>query len=106
MSQINYKAVGDVILVKIKKVEEKTQGGIILPQEDRNKKTEASTQGVIVNIGSIAFDFLDGNAIDTPKEGDVVVFKKYSGVRISDDSELDEYRLIADRDVLGIKMGE
>ncbi len=103
MPNIPYKAVGDIVLVAIKSAEEKSKGGIILPQDNVNKMTEAATEGVMISCGSKVFDFLDDDAVDTPAVGDNVIFTKYAGVRINEDNELEEYRLIRDKDILGIK---
>jgi chaperonin GroES len=75
--------------------EEKTEGGIVLP--DTAKKEEKPQQGEIVAVGrNIA-------AEDEEPEvaiGDKVVFDKYAGTKVTVDSE--EYIILSIDDVLAV----
>ena len=96
---------GTKVLVEIQKPEEKTKGGIILPQETMDKEGEASQVAKIIDIGAAAFT----NGIgDLPLEfsvkpnvGAFVILERYQGVRIEglDDKE---YRLVSDKQILAI----
>ena len=76
---------GDKVVVKVSEEEEKTAGGIILPDTARKKPQE----GKVLAIGP-------GKLLDDGKRapmnvkiGDIVVFAKYGGTEITvDDEEL------------------
>ncbi len=75
--------------------EEKTEGGIVLP--DTAKKEEKPQQGEIAAVGkNIAAE--DGEP--EVAVGDVVVFDKYAGTKVTVDSE--EYIILAIDDVLAV----
>lgn len=78
------KPIGDRILVKQFTAEETTSSGIVLPESASKEK---KAQGKIVALGN-------GAAISKLgfKEGDVVVFGKYSGEEIEIDKE--EYKIL------------
>ncbi len=78
------KPIGDRILVKPLKEEEVTKSGIVLPS---NAEKEKKAQGKIVALGS-------GESIKSLglKEGDTVVFGKYSGDEVEVDGE--EYKIL------------
>lgn len=86
------KPLGDRIVVQPAKGEEVTKSGIVLPETVEKEKKE---QGTVVSIGS-------GEKIQKLglKEGDNVVFGKYSG----EDVEVDgvEYKVLKDEDVLAV----
>lgn len=78
------KPIGDRILVKQSTQEEVTASGIVLPASAEKEK---KAQGKIIALGN-------GPAIKELglKEGDMVVFGKYSGEEIEIDKE--EYRIL------------
>jgi chaperonin GroES len=86
------KPLGDRVLVKPLTVEEVTKSGIVLPETAEKEKKE---QGIIVAIG-------DGEKIKKLhlKEGDKVLFGKYSGEEVEIDKV--DYKFLKDEDVLGI----
>lgn len=87
---------GDKILVKLLKVEEKTAGGIILPEQVKDKEQLAQKLGVLVDWGSTA-------AMDPQLEGiglgEVLVFPRYSGDNFPIDGE--DYWIMRASAVLG-----
>jgi chaperonin GroES len=90
------KPLGDRIVVKVLSQEEKTRGGIVLPDTAKEKPQEAEV--VAVGSGRI----LD-NGQKMPlevKEGDKVLFSKYGGTEVKVDGE--EYLILSERDVLAI----
>jgi len=89
---------GGHLLVYPDKVEEKTAGGIFLPQETRDKEQQAATIGTLVAIGPGAWaDIDDGFA--WADIGDKVSYAKYAGVSMKgQDGEF--YVLINDNDIL------
>jgi chaperonin GroES len=86
----------DRVVLKRLEEEQKTKGGIIIPDAAREKPIE----GIIVAVGrgKIASD---GKLIKMElKEGDKVLFNKYGGSEIKIDGE--EYLLLKEDDVIGI----
>jgi chaperonin GroES len=86
----------DRILVKRVDEEEKTSGGIIIPDTAKEKPQEGKV--VAVGAGKVA----DDGKI-TPlevKKGDRVLFSKYAGTEV--DIEGTEHLIIREDDVLGI----
>lgn len=88
-----------LIVVKCEVAEEKTEGGIILPDNVRDKEKVKVTSGVITDLGSKAFEDFPAK----PEVGDVINFKAYKATMATDDGE---YRYIADKDILSVKIGE
>lgn len=74
--------------------EEKTQGGIVLP--DTAKKDEKPQQGEVVAIGKGCCK--DGEA--ELNVGDTVVFDKYAGNKVEIDDE--EFVIVSLEDVLAV----
>ena len=90
------------VLVKTDKVEEKTQGGIILPDEVKEKEQFAQSKGILVDHGYCAFRDTNKEWEDRPHIGDTVAFKAYSGVSmIGDDG--DTYTLMNDEEIFAYK---
>ena len=89
------KTVGDKLIVKIEKKEEKTEGGIILPDNfDRSNFTDSREAfGEVVAVGP-------GTKREpmTVKVGDRVIFDFYDGESIDD---TDTYRSLSIRDIWG-----
>ncbi len=86
----------DRILVKRLEEEEKTKGGIIIPDTAKEKPQEGKV--IAVGNGKIGED---GNV--TPldvKKGDKILFSKYAGTEVNFDGE--EHIIIREDDVLGI----
>jgi len=87
---------GDRLLVKRLEAEEKTKGGIVLPDSAQEKPQQAKV--VAVGKGKVSDE---GKVIPLEvKEGDVVLFGKYSGTELKiEDKEL---MMLKEDDVLGI----
>ncbi len=87
---------GDRILVKRIKEEEKTKGGIIIPDTAKEKPQEGKV--VAVGKGKVAED---GKLIPPEvKAGDKILFGKYSGSEIK--LEGDDLIVLREDDILGI----
>ena len=86
----------DRILVKRLDEEEKTKGGIIIPDTAKEKPQEA--QVVAVGTGKVAEDGTV-RPLDVAV-GDRVLLGKYSGTEVNLDGE--EHLIIREDDVLGI----
>ena len=86
----------DRILVQRVAEETKTKGGIIIPDTAKEKPAE----GKIVAVGNGKISD-DGKRIPLEvKEGDRVLFGKYSGTEVKVEGE--EYLIMREDDILGI----
>ncbi len=86
----------DRILVKRLEEEEKTAGGIIIPDSAKEKPAEGKV--IAVGPGKLN-DNGDRVAMDV-KEGDTILFSKYGGTDVKVDGE--DYLIMREDDVLGI----
>jgi chaperonin GroES len=92
----NIRPLHDRILIKRTSAEEKTPGGIIIPDAAKEKPVEA----VVVAVGSGKRD-KDGSLIPLDvKEGDRVLFSKYSGSEIKLDGV--EHVILREDDLLAV----
>lgn len=90
------------VLVLAEKAEEKTSGGIIIPDAIKDRNQSAATKGEIIDISPLAFKFDDwADSKCIPKAGDKVAFARYSGVTIDGADDV-EYRLVNDKDIIAI----
>ena len=96
LSVSTVKPLGDRVFVKVSESEEKTSGGILLPDTAKEKPQE----GKVVAVGNGKTDD-DGKSIPLEvKKGDKVLFSKYSGTEVT--IEGTEHLIIREDDVLGI----
>ncbi len=86
----------DRILVKRVPEEEKTKGGIIIPDSAKEKPAE----GIVVTVGNGKFDDSGNRVALEIKEGDKVLFSKYGGTDVKIEGE--DYLIMREDDVLGI----
>lgn len=86
----------DRLLVKRLAEEEKTAGGIIIPDSAKEKPAEGEV--IAVGPGKVA-DNGDRVALEV-KEGDRVLFSKYGGTDVKLDGE--DYLIMREDDILGI----
>jgi len=86
----------DRIIVKRLESEEKTKGGIIIPDSAKEKPME----GKVIAVGN--GKLLDNGQRSKPevKEGDRVLFGKYAGTEVKIDGE--EHLILREDDILGI----
>ena len=90
------KPLGDRILVRRIKEEERTKGGIIIPDTAKEKPQE----GKVVSVGKGKYGD-DGKLIPIEvKAGDKILFGKYSGSEVKLDGE--EHMIMREDEVLGI----
>lgn len=89
---------GGHLLVLPKKVEEVTAGGIIMPEDARDKEQQAATEGTLIAIGASAWTDLDDGQ-PWAGIGEKISYSRYAGVSmVGADGE--SYMLINDVDVL------
>ena len=86
----------DRILVKRVAEEEKTKGGIIIPDTAKEKPAE----GKVVEVGKGKVDESGKRIALEVKKGDRILFGKYSGTEVKIEGE--EYLIMREEDVLGI----
>tara|TARA_R110000868_G_scaffold1103_3_gene8464 strand:+ start:390 stop:740 length:351 start_codon:yes stop_codon:yes gene_type:complete len=112
MSNINtsgFKVPEYRILILPDVVEEKTTGGIIIPQAVLDAMEGAKTLATIVDIGEKAFDQgTDREWKNKPMVGDRILIPSYEGYRLEEDQTKDgrKYRIILDRHILAIQTNE
>jgi chaperonin GroES len=92
----NFRPLHDRVVVKRVKEEEKTKGGIIIPETAQEKPQE----GEIVAVGPGARDE-DGERIDMDVEvGDRILFGKWSGTEVKIDGE--DLLIMKESDIMGV----
>lgn len=95
------KVLGYRVILLMDKVEEKTAGGVYIPDQAREKEEYAQDTGTIVALGKQAFVDLDES--EKPKIGDRCDIKRYDGVFIkSSEATDDDYRIVNDDQILTI----
>ena len=95
------KPLGDRLIVELIEAEEKTAGGIILPETAKEKPQE----GKVIAAGAGRWDEAGKKrvAMDV-KVGDRVIFAKYSGTewKIREGGKEVKYLILGERDVLAV----
>ena len=85
----------DRVIVKRTQEEEKTKGGLIIPDTAKEKPQE----GTVVAVGPGKQE--DGKVISLDvRAGDKILFGKYSGTEIKLDGE--EHLILHENDILGV----
>ena len=91
MSKVSLKPIADRVLVKPADAEEKTKGGIIIPDTAKEKPMK----GKVIAVGNSKKD-----EPMTVKAGDTVLYGKYAGTEIT--IEGDEYLIMRESDIFAI----
>ena len=81
------KPLGERVLVKMDKVEEKTAGGIFIPQTAQEKTQIAVVEAI-------------GDEVKSVKVGEKILHDKYAGTTFKQDGE--EYLILNIKDVLAV----
>jgi chaperonin GroES len=96
MAKLNIKPLGDKVILKRVEAEQKTAGGIVLPDSAKEKPK----RGIVLAVGS-------GKLLDDGTRGkmqltknDEVLFTSYAGTEIKVDG--DDYLIMDESDVLGV----
>ena len=89
-----------VLIKRLDNAEEEIRGGIVIPETAKEKPQE----GEVVAVG-------DGKVLESGekvkmsvKEGDRILFGKYSGTEVKIDDE--EYMIMREDEILGILVGK
>ena len=93
---MNIKPLHDHILVERIEAENKTKGGIIIPDTAQEKPME----GIIIAVGEGAFDNNGKRGALDVKVGNRVLFKKWGGTEVKIDGK--ELIILKEADVLAI----
>jgi chaperonin GroES len=93
---MNVKPLADRILVKPLEAEEKTKGGIIIPDNAKEKPQKGEV--IAVGPGKIADN--GTKIVMELKKGDTVLYGKYSGTEVTVDGQ--ELLIVRESDVLAI----
>ena len=97
---MNTRPLHDRLIVKRFDEEEKTKGGIIIPDNAKEKPQ----QGEVIAVGNGKV-LEDGKKVPLEvKKGDCVLFGKYSGAEIEIDGV--EYLMMREDDILGVVNNE
>jgi chaperonin GroES len=96
-SDFRIRPLSDRVVVKPTEREEKTKGGIFLPDTATKERPQ---EGRVLAVGEGRRDD-DGKLVPmSVKVGDRVLFAKYGGTEFKIDEE--EYLILAEKDILGI----
>ena len=90
-----------VAMIKPDKIDDKSAGGIFLPDSARDQLQGAVDRGEIVATGEGFFENLPG---PVPKIGDKVLYGRYKGslITIKEDGIRQNYRLCNDNEIVAI----
>ncbi len=91
MTKVNIKPLADRVIIEPAQAEQKTAGGIIIPDTAKEKPQ----RGKVVAVGPGKKD-----EPMTLKEGDVVLYGKYAGTEISIEGK--DYLIMRESDVVAI----
>ena len=93
---MKFRPLHDRVLIKVLDSEEKTSGGIIIPDAAKEKPQE----GEVVAVGPGAKSE-DGKILPMDvKVGDIVLFGKWSGTEVKIDGI--EYSIMKESDIMGV----
>lgn len=93
---LNVKPLGDRVVVKALEQEERTRGGIVLPDTAKEKPQ----RGEVLAVGSGAVLENGERRPLEVKAGDRVIFSRYAGTEIKLEGE--EVLILSERDILAV----
>ncbi|CAN7160544.1 co-chaperone GroES [Rhizobium sp. LjRoot254] len=96
MADINFRPLHDRVVVRRVESEEKTKGGIIIPDTAKEKPQE----GEIVAVGSGIRDDKGSLVALDVKAGDRVLFGKWSGTEVKVNGE--DLLIMKESDIMGV----
>ncbi len=95
-NKLQLKPLADRVVVKKLDAEEKTAGGIVLPDSAKEKPQ----QGEVLAVGPGRTDDKGARVAMEVKVGDKVLFAKYTGTEVKIEGV--EYLILVERDILAI----
>lgn len=93
---MTFRPLHDRVLVRRIEAEEKTAGGIIIPDSAKEKPSE----GEIIAVGEGARDDNGGRVAMDVKAGDKILFGKWRGTEVKIDGE--DLIIMKESDIMGI----
>ena len=93
---MHIKPLHDRVVVRRIEEEERTRGGVIIPDTAKEKPM----QGKVVTVGPGARDEKGNRIAPDVKEGDTILFGKWSGTEVKIDGE--ELLIMKESDIMGI----
>ena len=96
---MKFRPLHDRVVVRRLEGEEKTKGGIIIPDTAKEKPQE----GEIISVGPGALDETGKRVVPEVKAGDFVLFGKWSGTEVKIDGE--DLLIMKESDIMGILEG-
>ena len=95
-TKLKLQPLGDRLVVQREESEEKTAGGILLPDSAKDRPT----RGTIISVGDGRMLESGSRSVLQVKAGDCVLFTSYAGEQIEVDGE--EYLLMSESEVLAV----
>ena len=95
MSTLNVRPLDDRVVVERLEAEEKTAGGILLPDTAKQKPQ----QGKVIAVGPGKLNDSGSRSALAVKVGDTVLFGKYSGSDVEVNGK--EYKIVRESEILG-----
>jgi chaperonin GroES len=96
MAKTKFRPLHDRVVVKRIEAEQKSAGGIIIPDTAREKPS----QGEVIAVGAGGRDESGKLVPIDLKAGDRVLFSKWSGTEVKLDGE--EYLIMKESDIMGV----
>jgi len=96
MAKINLKPLDDRVVVEQHEAEQKTSGGIVLPDTAKEKPT----RGTVLAVGTGKLLETGARGPLSVRVGDNVIYGKYSGTEV--DVSGKKYTILRESDVLGV----
>ena len=93
---MSFRPLHDRVVIRRLEGEEKTKGGIIIPDTVKEKPSE----GVVVAVGPGARDERGERVLPDIKAGDRILFGKWSGTEVKVDGE--DLLIMKETDVMGV----
>ena len=89
------------VLIQPEKVEDRSAGGLWIPEHRLEREQWAQDRGTLIAKGGLAFEDWEGRK---PEIGEKVIYRKYAGTLIKRRLEtgVEEYRLCQDEDIIAI----
>ena len=97
---MKFRPLGDRVVVRRVKEDQKTAGGIIIPDTVAEKPQE----GEVISVGPGALDEQGKRVVPEVKTGDRVLFGKWSGTEVKVDGE--ELLIMKESDIMGVIEGK
>ena len=96
---MKFRPLGDRVVVRRLAEDQKTPGGIIIPDTAQEKPQE----GEVISVGPGALDENGKRVAPEVKTGDFVLFGKWSGTEVKLDGE--ELLIMKESDIMGVLEG-